>query len=385
MNHRILPLVSTLLVGLTLAVDSGGVDFHHLQTVGWPFRMSQAGARSRGLGNAQVVAPLPVTSLLSSSTMMTRILSKKRLLRSTAAATALLLTPTIHSFALFPHSSPVSRLFASTTTDSSLLLHHTVYHQANSNSENTPVVFLHGLLGNSRNFASIARALSTQCVVRERTLVGVDLRHHGQSVDDTHTPLTYPLLAQDVLHFMDNQDISQAILIGHSMGGKVAQTLALEHGHRVAGLVVLDMAPVSYHKDKTWHDICHILRHMNDAPTPCNRQVLDAYLTPLVPDVNLRAFLLTNFQGDNWKIPVSTLVDSLDHLADFVVSDDAHYTGDAYFIAGGQSTFVRSQYLPAISQYFVNHLVTRIPQAGHWLHAEAPQDTTALLQQYLDR
>jgi pimeloyl-ACP methyl ester carboxylesterase len=59
--------------------------------------------------------------------------------------------------------------------------------------------------------------------------------------------------------------------------------------------------------------------------------------------------------------------------------------GDAFFIHGGQSRFVRSSHIPTIASYFPNHLLTTVRGAGHWIHAEAPDDTTALLKKFLDR
>jgi pimeloyl-ACP methyl ester carboxylesterase len=63
-------------------------------------------------------------------------------------------------------------------------------------------------------------------------------------------------MARDVLAFLDRRTADtggagdgRAVLVGHSMGGKVAQSLALMHPARVAGLVVLDIAPVRYGAD----------------------------------------------------------------------------------------------------------------------------------------
>ena len=63
----------------------------------------------------------------------------------------------------------------------------------------------------------------------------------------------------------------------------------------------------------------------------------------------------------------------------------ASYPGDAFFIHGGQSKFVRHAYMDTIASYFPNHMLTTIRGAGHWVHAEAPDDTIALLKRFLDR
>ena len=81
-----------------------------------------------------------------------------------------------------------------------------------------PVVVLHGLFGMSDNWVSIAKALA-------RHGFGVhllDLRNHGRS---PHTPShTYNGMCEDILEYFNNENLTQASLIGHSMGGKNLRT-----------------------------------------------------------------------------------------------------------------------------------------------------------------
>jgi hypothetical protein len=84
------------------------------------------------------------------------------------------------------------------------------------------VVFLHGLLGNKRNFASIGRSLAQQ-QQQERRFVSLDLRNHGDNVHDWRKDMSYTAMARDVIHFCQMYNFTQIELIGHSVGGKVAQ------------------------------------------------------------------------------------------------------------------------------------------------------------------
>ena len=103
-----------------------------------------------------------------------------------------------------------------------------------------------------------------------------------------------------------------------------------------------------------------------------------------------------------WKIHWQGIVQELDRIAGFDVhdrpmDDDADlampqcadeqysYDGDVFFIHGGASRFVRHSHIATIASYFPNHMLTTIRGVGHWVHAEAPDDTIALLKQYLDR
>jgi len=212
--------------------------------------------------------------------------------------------------------------------------------------------------------------------------------------------MDYHQMANDVAAFMDSQQMEKAVLVGHSMGGKVAQALALLQPHRVDGLVVLDIAPVTYTpKDAHWkavQDIIHTLQSIQLGES-VTKQDIDVQLRKAIPDPALRAFCLTNLdtKTGRWKIHLEGIAKELDRLAAFDVgngssTDDTEtverqYEGDAFFIHGGQSKFVRHSYMGQIAQYFPNHLLTTVKGAGHWIHAEAPDDTVALLKRFLDR
>ena len=211
-------------------------------------------------------------------------------------------------------------------------------------------------------------------------------------------------MAQDVVNFLTSQNIEKVILVGHSMGGKVAQALALLYPQFVEGLVVLDIAPVTYSReeDPHWRAVEDILRAVGRVVeeakatgTASTKRDIDLSLRKSIPDPALRAFVLTNFDSrkNEWKIPIATMVNELEQIAGFdlttpsapTFSSSSTYEGDVFIINGGQSRFVRSIYMDQISSYFPNHMLTTIRGSGHWVHAEAPDDLVALLKRCLDR
>ena len=267
--------------------------------------------------------------------------------------------------------------------------------------------------------------------------------------------MSYSEMARDVLAFMDRiaeknegEHNSKAVLVGHSMGGKVAQSLALMHPERVAGLVVLDIAPVRYCSDEkdgrggdggAWKVVEEIVRSVAELDlenggyqTKRDVAVVLRERCVLLEDPALRAFVLTNLDqqrtkrsGEDsdarsesplrWKIHWEGIVNQLDRIAGFDAHDqpldelplfvspsnstdtDASastikqisppykYEGDVFFIHGGASRFVRHSHISTIATFFPNHMLTTIRGVGHWVHAEAPDDTIALLKRYLDR
>ena len=180
------------------------------------------------------------------------------------------------------------------------------------------------------------------------------------------------------------------------------RAVALLEPSRVKGLIVLDIAPVQYtSKEPHWLAVEDIIQTLLNVNMSSNRNDVEQQLRSSIPDPNLRAFCLTNvdFSTGQWKIPLDHISNQLEKLASFdltaatsTTSEEGTqqqqkflYTGDAFFINGGQSKFVRSSHLSSIQEYFPNHMLTTIKGAGHWVHAEAPEDTTALIQQFLNR
>lgn len=238
--------------------------------------------------------------------------------------------------------------------------------------------------------------------------------------------MSYTSMAKDVVQFLDQQGLDQVVLVGHSMGGKVAQTIALLYPNRVQGLCVLDMAPVAYQATEPhWKAVSDIITTLQSILSSemekYTKQQVDKLLQSSIPDPALRGFCLTNYDNrqQEWAIPVHYIADNLNTLAGFdiithttttdhhdntnhpadstIVNGDApsstvassavalQYQGDVFFILGGQSKFVRHAHIDTIATYFPNHMLTTIRGSGHWVHAEAPDDTIALLKRYLDR
>src|SRR3954451_17188736 len=100
------------------------------------------------------------------------------------------------------------------------------------------VVFVHGLFGQGKNWTTIGKGLSDGHRV---TLV--DLHNHG------HSPWTDRVDYVDMVELLatELEQLGEPVtLVGHSMGGKVAMTLALRRPELLRDLVVVDIAPVEY-------------------------------------------------------------------------------------------------------------------------------------------
>ena len=141
---------------------------------------------------------------------------------------------------------------------------------------------------------------------------------------------------------------------------------------RIKGLVVIDIAPVTYTDDEPhWKaviDIIKTLKSVHLSPGMSRRDV-DMQLQQSITDPALRAFVLTNYDTakGEWKMHLDSIASQLDVLAGFDIEPNLEFSGDAFFIHGGQSRFVRHKHIDAIANHFPNHMLTTIRGAGHWV------------------
>lgn len=247
----------------------------------------------------------------------------------------------------------------------------------NRQGQGQPLLILHGLFGSGANWGSHAKWLSQQFDV-----ILPDLRNHGRSF---HAPdMSYPTMAGDVERLLDALGIESALVLGHSMGGKTAMTLALQAPQRVRALLVADIAPVAYQRNGNGPLITALQRL--DLAAVRSRADAGAALAAEIPSQAVRQFLLTNLQrgsaGYHWRIPLDILADQIPQLESFPALD-GRYQGPALFLYGAASDYVTAAARAPIQHYFPAAQLQAIPQAGHWLHAEQPEAFAAAVRQFL--
>lgn len=242
----------------------------------------------------------------------------------------------------------------------------------------TPLVFLHGLFGSSANWRSIVKRFESAY----RILVP-DLRNHGRSPH--HDDVSYSAQALDVVQLLDDAGAAQALIVGHSMGGKVAMHLALHYADRVAGMVCVDIAPVNYDLNR-FGPVYEAMRRV-DLETLETRQQADERLARYLPAKPLRSYLLQNLVKDEdgwqWRINLSALESGMAELSGFSVADGTAFPGPTLFVYGGQSPYVKPEHLPVIRRLFPFARLRQIAGAGHWLYADKAEEFTNVLAGFL--
>ena len=231
------------------------------------------------------------------------------------------------------------------------------------------LVILHGLLGSSANWRSLAKRFG-----QHRVVYSLDLRNHGQSPWSEN--MDYAVMADDVLELIDSLDHQRICLLGHSMGGKVAMELALSSPESVDSIIIADIAPIAYH-----HDFDHFIEPMLalDLSTISRRSQADKLLSRDIPDPAIRAFLLHNLDYDkaedcwSWRPNLEVLLDSMPKIIDFDVPFPGVCTRPALFIHGENSDYLLPEHRQTIRFHFPRVSFNEIKHAGHWLHAEQPK------------
>lgn len=241
-----------------------------------------------------------------------------------------------------------------------------------------PIVILHGLFGSARNWQSVARTLADRYRV-----ISVDARNHGRSPHTT--AMDYRLMAADVAALIAHLSLAPVTLLGHSMGGKTAMTLALLEPDRVARLVVVDIAPLATPDQHT--AIIDAMRALPLADIR-RRQQAEAALAATVPDRDVRLFLLQNFlpgpDGGAWRFNLDGLRAAMPALIDALpVPADARYEDPVHVIRGAHSQRVTAATLAAMQPAFPHVCLHTVANGGHWPHAEAPTEFMLALEDTL--
>ena len=230
------------------------------------------------------------------------------------------------------------------------------------------IIILHGLLGSLDNWQTIAKQLA-----QNHQVYIIDQRNHGRSPHSDE--MNYEILANDIQEFCIQHQIKKTTIIGHSMGGKVAMLLALQNPELIDKLIVVDIAPAFYDGG---HET--ILFAMAEAPLKSTkrREDIDEFLQPRIHSFGMRQFIMKNLSRNEkgqfeWKCNFEALILNYRVLMDFLKTEKV-FVEKTYFIKGKNSNYINQDNFEACDKYFPNHEIIEIKNAGHWVHADQPEE-----------
>lgn len=240
-----------------------------------------------------------------------------------------------------------------------------------------PLLIFHGLFGSGTNW----RTLAKNVFAKDFETHLVDQRNHGES---PHSDVfDYEALGNDIIEYIEYNNISRPIALGHSMGGKALMQAAVTRPELFEKIIVVDIAPRAY--DGSLRPIIQALESL-DLQAP-NRNELDAALAQKLPTASLRAFLLKNAKrlpegGFGWKVNLCAISKSYDNINDTLPGQQS-YGGPTLFIRGSKSDYIRNEDMPLIREHFPAASLETVEGAGHWVHYEAPKPFVQLVSSFL--
>ena len=250
------------------------------------------------------------------------------------------------------------------------------------------VAFLHGLFGQGRNWTQIAKALAGPDGLGARSTL-VDLPDHGRSPWSTEFSFsTYADAVAATLRAVDPE--ARWMVVGHSLGGKTAMLLALQHPDLVARLVVVDIAPKSYGSLERFSGY---IEEMERLPLGSLVSRADAEARFDEPDPGVKAFLLQNLRRDgaSWRWQANLGLFSADaakgtgsRIADWpsTAAELAPYEGPVLWVAGSESPYIGDEDLPAMQALFPKVRQLTVKGASHWVHTDAPDVVVEALRRF---
>jgi len=239
------------------------------------------------------------------------------------------------------------------------------------------VILIHGMFGSLSNLGGLARALAEQYRV-----ISVDMRNHGDSPHELQMDL--PSMADDIVELLDDLNLPSAILIGHSLGGKVAMQVALNNPSRVSRLVVIDISPVTY---TSLQDTALDALNRLAANPAASRAEADSMISGKIVDPGTRAFLLKTLARDDQgqlrpKLNLASI--NQNYATSLVAAPSGQpYSGATLFLKGEHSAYIQQKHRPIIQQLFPASQVEVVADCGHWLHAEKPAEVNGLIEAFI--
>ena len=229
-----------------------------------------------------------------------------------------------------------------------------------------PLVILHGLFGSLDNWLAHAKKLSEYYQV-----ILVDQRNHGHS--DWSDKFNYNILAQDLKELLDHLQLKKVLLLGHSMGGKTVIEFTQNHPEYIEKLIVVDIGVKQYpmhHQE--------ILAGLNaiDLSLVHTRGEAEKIMKLHIDSIGVRQFLLKNLYWKDkgqlaWRMNIPVLEKQMINI--LAKLSDTPVFVPTLFIRGSLSNYILIEDFEDLEDIFNDIRIETIENAGHWVHAEAPE------------
>lgn len=216
----------------------------------------------------------------------------------------------------------------------------------------------------------------------EVRLIALENRGLGGS-DLGSEPFELADLADDAVRLLDHLGLEKAHIWGVSMGGMIAQELAVRHPERCAGLIVgcsMCGGRAAVHLSRETLDLMTRLAH--DGVTP--ESVRGAERLNFSPDISPEVAEEYVRLRVAYQPPVETWNRQREAVSRYDVSQTiSAYRGPVLLMHGGQDEVVPSANLAILQGLLPQAQVKQWPQAGHLFWIEHAQEVNQLVRQFV--
>ncbi len=243
-----------------------------------------------------------------------------------------------------------------------------------------PLIILHGLFGQSDNWNTLAKNFGEKGF-RVFTL---DQRNHGLSPHSDEW--NYEVMAADLKEFIDDHQLQNPILLGHSMGGKTVLFFELNYSGVAQTLIIVDIAARAY--EPHHNDVLKAL-HAVDFNTITTRKEAEALMNTYLTDFGTKQFLLKNIYWKDdislsgvevgikekqmaWRFNLEAITKNYDNIG--IAVPNFTSATETLIINGEKSNYIKEHDKLDFEKRFTNLHFSTILNAGHWVHAEKPKE-----------
>lgn len=235
--------------------------------------------------------------------------------------------------------------------------------------EGQPLIILHGLFGQSDNWNTLAKQFAEQ----NFQVFTVDLSNHGLSPHGVD--FNFQVMSDDVLELISDNQLRNVILVGHSLGGKVAMEFAIKHPDVLDKLIVVDIAPKYY---PLHHQSVLQALEAVDFSIVKTRKQAEEILSKYISDFGTKQFLLKNiYWKENgemaWRFNLKVIAEQIENVGE-ATKNDTTCDVPTLFIRGEESKYILDSDMSLIQEIFTHNMLETIADAGHWVHAEKPKE-----------
>eukprot|EP00347_Sterkiella_histriomuscorum_P019495 403341410 len=278
-------------------------------------------------------------------------------------------------------------------------LSHIEIKDANVNAQKNMIV-MHGLLGNKLNWRGLCNRDEVLFqfkifinenlqILAKRNCYLVELRNHMSS--NHHDEMNYMVITDDIIRFADKLQLEKFTVLGHSLGGRTAMTLACRFPDRVDGCISVDSAPVDERTNLKFREFTYsVLEFMNSLSNKSlsKDQAIKEAQVFFKNKTQFVALLERNMDPNHkdevkWLVNAEALFKEYDNIPYF--DEQLRYQGPCYHLVGEKSRqYSYSAYQKVFPNITTEDIVV-VNGAGHWVHFDKPLETIKHIAKFLDK